>query len=63
MDPLYKMEMEMKKKHIFLLSISVMATSLFQSVLKVTHNKMAVCMQVPPIIPPQIPCQDTSNVL
>ena len=39
-----------------------MATSLFQSVLKVTHSKMAVCMQVPPIIPPQIPCQDTSNV-
>ena len=38
-----------------------MATSLFQSVLKVTHSKMAVCMQVPPIIPPQIPCQDTNS--
>lgn len=36
-------------------------TSLFQSVLKVTQTRMAVCMHVPPSIPPQMPYEDESD--
>lgn len=34
---------------------------MFQSVLMVTQSRMAVCMHVPPIIPPQMPCGDAFN--
>lgn len=50
-----------KKKNDFfplVLQISVVSTSLSQSVLKVAHTRIAVCMKVPPIIPLQMPCQE-----
>lgn len=39
---------------------SIPATSLFQSVLYVTHSRIKVCKKVPPIIPDHIPYKTTN---